>query len=135
MFELVNITAGVVEYLGSKKLLQYEVTDIKMISRSSNYLEVEFTLKRIYNFYVATTYLPSICLIIAAEITLFIDESHFEATTMVALTAMLVIFTMYESISSKLPQTSYLKMIDIWLLPNLLIPFVVFLLEVGCLSI
>ena len=130
MFELVNITEGVVEYLGSKTLLQYEVTDIKMISRSSNYLEVEFTLKRIYNFYVATTYLPSICLIIAAEITLFIDESHFEATTMVALTAMLVIFTMYESISSKLPQTSYLKMIDIWLLPNLLIPFVVFLLEV-----
>ena len=130
MFELVNITEGVVEYLGSKTLLQYEVTDIKMISRSSNYLEVEFTLKRIYNFYVATTYMPSICLIIAAEITLFIDESHFEATTMVALTAMLVIFTMYESISSKLPQTSYLKMIDIWLLPNLLIPFVVFLLEV-----
>ena len=130
MFELVNITEGVVEYLGSKTLLQYEVTDIKMISRSSNYLEVEFTLKRIYNFYVATTYLPSICLIIAAEITLFIDESHFEATTMVALTAMLVIFTMYESISSKLPQTSYLKMIDVWLLPNLIIPFVVFLLEV-----
>ena len=130
MFELVNITEGVVEYLGSRTLLQYEVTDIKMISRSSNYLEVEFTLKRIYNFYVATTYLPSICLIIAAEITLFIDESHFEATTMVALTAMLVIFTMYESISSKLPQTSYLKMIDIWLLPNLIIPFVVFLLEV-----
>ncbi len=76
VFELVNITAGVVEYLGSRKLLQYEVTDIKMISRSSNYLEVEFTLKRIYNFYVATTYLPSICLIIAAEITLFIDETQ-----------------------------------------------------------
>ena len=130
VFELVNITEGVVEYLGSKTLLQYEVTDIKMISRSSNYLEVEFTLKRIYNFYVATTYLPSICLIIAAEITLFIDEIHFEATTMVALTAMLVIFTMYQSVSQKLPQTSYLKMIDIWLLPNLIIPFVVFMLEV-----
>ena len=106
------------------------MTDIKIITKSSDYIMIEFTLQRMYSFYLATTYLPSICLLLAAEITLFIDESHFEATTMVALTAMLVMYTMYQSTAQSLPQTSYLKMIDIWLLPGLLIPFLVFCLEV-----
>ena len=48
--------------------------------------------------------------------TLFIDASHFEATIMVALTSMLVMYTLYQSISATLPQTAYLKMIDYWLL-------------------
>ena len=119
-----------VRYLGDEKLSQYEVMDVKIISHGSDYIMVEFRLKRMYTFYLATTYLPSICLLVAAEITLFIDESHFEATTMVALTSMLVMYTMYQSTSASLPQTSYLKMIDIWLLPGLLIPFLVFCLEV-----
>ena len=42
---------------------------------------------------------------------------------MVALTAMLVTYTLYQSISEYLPHTSYLKMIDIWLIGGLLFPF------------
>ena len=130
VIEHVSIKGEVVKYLGARKLSQYDVTDIKIITKSSDYIMIEFTLQRMYSFYLATTYLPSICLLLAAEITLFIDESHFEATTMVALTAMLVMYTMYQSTAQSLPQTSYLKMIDIWLLPGLLIPFLVFCLEV-----
>ena len=59
--------------------------------------------------------------------TLFIDVSHFEATIMVTLTSMLVMYTLYQSISATLPQTSYLKMIDIWLLSGLIIPFIIFI--------
>ena len=58
--------------------------------------------------------------------TLFIDVSHFEATIMVALTSMLVMYTLYQSISATLPKTAYLKMIDYWLLGGLIIPFIVF---------
>merc|ERR1711981_859084 len=96
----------------------------------TDYVVIEFTLKRRYAFYLASCYLPSVCLLLAAEITLFIDESHFEATTMVALTSMLVMYTLYQASSAALPQTSYLKMIDVWLLPGLILPFVVFLIEV-----
>ena len=37
----------------------------------------------------------SLCVIFAAEITLFIDEIHFEATIMVALTCNLVMYTLF----------------------------------------
>ena len=50
-----------------------------------------------------------------AGFTLFIDFSHFEVSIMIALTSMLVTYTLYQSISAYLPQTSYMKMIDIWL--------------------
>ena len=58
-----------------------------------------------------------------AGFTLFIDFGHFEATIMIALTSMLVTYTLYQSISAYLPQTSYMKMIDIWLFGGLIFPF------------
>ena len=49
-----------------------------------------------------TTYASTTCLIIIAELTLFIDVSHFEVSIMVALTSMLVMYTLYQSISQTL---------------------------------
>ena len=129
----VDITPDYVKYIGEKMLTQFEVTNIDMHSfpNVTDYIVIEFTLTRRYGYFMATTYLPSVCTLLAAEITIYIDESHFEATTMVALTSMLVMYTLYESSSSSLPKTSYLKMIDVWLLPGLLLPFIVFMLEVS----
>ena len=42
---------------------------------------------------------------------------------------MLVLTTMFLSVSQKLPTTAYIKMIDIWLIFNLLKPFVDILLQ------
>ena len=47
----------------------------------------------------------------------------------VNLTVMLVLATMFISISSSLPVTSYVKMIDVWLLFSLMVPFVEVLLH------
>ena len=63
----------------------------------------------------------------AAEVALFIDETHFEAMIMVSLTSNLVMYTMYNSIQQELPKDSSLKLIDIWLLHGLLMPMVVFI--------
>ena len=60
---------------------------------------VEITLLRIFTHHLVNTFLPTACLIIIAEMTLFIDTGHFEATIMVALTSMLVMYTMYQNIS------------------------------------
>ena len=87
-------------------------------------------MQRRHLFYLGTIYLPTIFLLIIAELTLAIDTRYFEATIMVSLTSMLVIYTLYQSISDKLPQTAYLKMIDIWLLFCLSMPFLVFMLLV-----
>ncbi len=43
---------------------------------------------------------------------------------------MLVMYTMYQSISQVLVKTAYLKMIDYWLLFCLLMPFVIFMIEI-----
>ena len=42
---------------------------------------------------------------------------------------MLVLTTMFINVSNNLPRTSYLKMIDVWLLFNLLYPFIVVLIH------
>ena len=72
-------------------------------------------------------FIPSICLILAAEIALFIDHSHFEAMIMVALTSNLVMYSLYNTIQEKLPEDSSYKLIDYWLLHGLVMPMVVFI--------
>ena len=42
---------------------------------------------------------------------------------------MLVLTTMFINVSNNLPKTSYMKMVDVWLLFNLLYPFIVVLIH------
>ncbi len=96
-------------------------------NHGKNEIGLQMHLERRYGIFMATIFLPTICLIMVAELTLFVNQAHFEATIMVSLTSMLVMYTLYQSVSNSLPATSYLKMIDIWLLVGLLLPFVVFM--------
>ncbi len=61
---------------------------------------------------------------------MLIDESHFESNIMVSLTGMLVMYTLYQSISLTLPPTAYFKLLDYWLIFSLLMPFFIFMIEV-----
>ena len=56
-------------------------------------------------------------------------DFFFEAVVTVNLTTMLVLTTMFISVSNNLPTTAYVKMIDIWLIFNLLLPFILVLLH------
>ena len=47
----------------------------------------------------------------------------------VNLTAMLVLTTIFIDVSNNLPKTSYMKMVDVWLLFNLMQPFFVVLMH------
>ena len=108
-------------------LLQYEVFPSLQYKNNAtnNSIEVAIRLRRKLASHIFDTYLPTVCLIIIAGWTLFIDHSHFEATIMVALTTMLVIYTLHQSIYETLPSTAYLKMVDIWLFGGLIVPFVI----------
>ena len=92
---------------------------------SSTIIGVEITLCRKLPYHIINIYIPTLCLMMIAGFTLFIDFSHFEVSIMIALTSMLVTYTLYQSISAYLPQTSYMKMIDIWLFGGLTVPFVI----------
>ena len=60
--------------------------------------------------------------------TLYFKKEHFKTAIPLAITSMLVMYTLKGSITSKLPATSYIKFVDIWLLYGLLIPFFILLL-------
>ena len=100
------------------------------IQTGTNNVKMAFQLERLTQSFWISVFIPSGCLILAAEMTLFIDEVHFEATIMVALTANLVIYTLYNAIQEDLPVDSSLKLIDVWLLHGLLMPMVVFVILV-----
>ena len=124
-----QLSVGGVSYEGPTSLVQFVVTSTKMVLKDPKYLVVEITLKRMFKYHLAATFVPTTLLMIVTEITLFVDEKHFEATIMVHLTTMLVMYTLYQGVSASMPKTAYLKFIDIWLLYGLTIPFITFVVE------
>ena len=46
----------------------------------------------------------------------FFKDFFFEATVTVNLTSLLVLTTLFISVAGSLPQTAYVKMVDIWLI-------------------
>ena len=64
------------------------------------------------------------------QMTLYFKAEHFKTSIPVAITAMLVMYTLNNSISSKLPQTSSIKFMDIWILYGLFIHFFILVLLV-----
>merc|ERR1712218_617206 len=70
-----------------------------------------------------TTYLPTILLLLITYVTIFFDSSLFGDAIAVNLTIMLVMTTIFTSKIEELPPTSDMKMIDIWLIFCLVVPF------------
>ena len=108
------------------KLTQYHVLQNLVYENDTTpniNIGVQIMLCRKLTYHIVNIYLPTICLIMISGFTLFIDFSHFEVSIMIALTSMLVTYTLYQSVSALLPPTSYMKMIDIWLFGGLIFPF------------
>ena len=80
-------------------------------------------MKRIITSEMMTTYLPTALLLLITYSTTFFKPCFFEAALSVNLTTMLVMTTIFISKMESLPQTSYMKMIDIWLILCQLAPF------------
>jgi len=118
-------------FLGSYDLSQFTVLSHKMLTKDNGTkIEVAFTLRRIINYHLVNTYLPTLGLFMIAIVTLQFDETKLELALGLTLTVMLVIYTMYQSISGTVTKTAYLKWLDYWLFFCLLMPFLIFMIEV-----
>ena len=113
--------------LGVSKLNQFLITKTE-IQSSKNYslVQCRIFLHRIPWYHIATTYMPIVLVLFLALITLWIDQSHFDAIIMVSLTCMLVMYTLFQSIAANMPTTAYLKLLDYFLIFAMIMPFVVF---------
>ena len=93
-------------------------------------IKISVVLKRLNLPYWLFVLIPSTCLVLAAEITLFIDKSHFKATITVTLTVNLAMFTLYNTVKQTLPADPNIKLIDAWLIHGILMPITVFIILV-----
>ena len=123
------MTPGILTFNISKKLKRFVVTDTS-IQAMDNQIFLMIDFQRLSGPFWISLFIPSLLLILAAEITLFIDGKHFKATIAVALTTTLTMYTLYSSFQAKLPEDARLKLVDIWLLHGLLMPMVVFVILV-----
>ena len=116
--------------LGETELMKYIVKSWS-IEKMNNGISVTLVLgRKILNAFL-TTYLPTILLMIIVHSTNYYKDFFFEAIVTVNLTGMLVLSTMFVSVSSNLPVTSDIKMIEVWLIFSLMVPFTEVLLQVS----
>ena len=86
-------------------------------------IQMRIRMKRKIMSEMMTTYLPSVLLMMITFATTFFKAEYFEAALTVNLTNMLVMTTIFISVMERLPTTSYVKMIDYWLIFCQLVPF------------
>ena len=84
---------------------------------------MKIVIKRVMMNEILTTYLPTTLLMIIVYTTPFFKAKNFEASLSVNLSVMFVMTTLFVSVMEKLPQTSYVRMVDIWLIFCQLVPF------------
>ncbi|XP_050732627.1 uncharacterized protein LOC127006593 isoform X2 [Eriocheir sinensis] len=77
-------------------------------------IKVEFQLERRYSLLVLTIFVPTFLLILVGYTTLYIQLPAFQVRSIMSLTTMLVMYTLFSQVSNDLPDTAYIKMLDTW---------------------
>ena len=115
-------------------LLQYEVGEVTIKEKELPDLKgvlISINLKRRIDGLLITTYLPTVMMNIINQATMYIDrDKYFESIMTTNITCMTVLASLYILFSSVVPQTSYIKSVDIWFLFNLIYPFCLILLHI-----
>ena len=154
--DLVELLPGDLTYLGPMKMMQFTVLDWTM-ERTSTGLQVVVRFKRRFEHHLCTTFLPTFCLMLVCQSGLYLRylppllfplvprAEHFKTTAAISVTVMLVMYTLYQvlccrsmvyqypppqSVQAKVTPTAYVKLIDVWLIFGLVLPFAVFFLLV-----
>ena len=83
--------------------------------KNESKVEMKFKLKRNPSYLMISAYLPSFSVMMMATVPLFLnDEIHFATTIMLVLTAQLCLYTLFQSSTTDIPKTAFLKNIDYW---------------------
>ena len=77
------------------------------------------------------TFLPTILMNIVNQATNYISgDDRYSLIITVNITCMMVLASVYLSVSSSLPSTANIKPVEVWLLSNLAFPFLVIIVNV-----
>ena len=107
-----------------KDLTMFTITNLTLSEKQfGNMVYMALKLKRKVTTELLTTYLPTTLLLLITFVSTFFDKDLFGDVIAVNLTIMLVMTTIFTSKIEELPPTSDMKMIDIWLIFCLVVPF------------
>ena len=107
-----------------RDLTMFTITNLTLNKKEiGNMVYMALKLKRKIATELLTTYLPTILLLLTTFTSIFFDKDLFGDVIAVNLTIMLVMTTIFTSKIEELPPTSDMKMIDIWLIFCLVVPF------------
>ena len=105
------------------------MTILSFLADHSSGIQLKLAFKRRITNSILTIYLPTFLLLSIVYATNFFKDFFFEAIVTVNLTALLVLTTLFISVSNTLPTTSYVKLVDVWLIFSQAIPFIEVLLH------
>ena len=111
-----------------KDLVMFTMTNLELVNIKEQ-VHMVIYLKRKVQMELLTTYLPTLLLLSISYATTFFKPEYFEASLTVNLTIMLVMTTIFTTKISELPPTSDMKMLDIWLIFCLFVPFAFSLIQ------
>ncbi|KAK8396900.1 hypothetical protein O3P69_005113 [Scylla paramamosain] len=115
--EVVEFQNASVVYRGMRNLPKFTILNEKVTLLSNtqySVIQVEFQLERRYSLLVLTIFVPTFLLIGVGYTTLYIQLPAFQVRSIMTLTTMLVMYTLFNQVSSGLPDTAYIKMLDMW---------------------
>ncbi|XP_042864353.1 uncharacterized protein LOC122248401 [Penaeus japonicus] len=115
--QVVVLRNGSVFYSGLRNLPKYSIQNIAFhLGTRSDYavMEVTFDLERRWSLLVLTIFMPTFLLLGIGYGTLYIQLKAFQVRAIMTLTTLLVLYTLFNQVSAALPDTAYIKMIDMW---------------------
>ncbi|XP_037779746.1 glycine receptor subunit alpha-2-like [Penaeus monodon] len=127
-----RLTASRALYTGQKDLIEYTIRNVSVEEGTDgdfSAVTVYVRFSRRYEFYLLTLYIPTTLLILIAYSTFYFNPVIFQPRIIVAITALLVLSSLFTQTSNALPKTSYFKMVDVWLFFSILIIFIVVFIQ------
>ena len=130
--KFVLLSSKDMEYVGSPDLSLYYLLGKSQKNRNvgnTRQMVVELIFGRRLLSFTLTVFIPTLLLNLIGHSTNYSKPFFFEAVISLNVTVMLVLTTMFISVSNNLPKTAYIKMIDTWLIFKLFKPFTDILLQ------
>ncbi|XP_076039355.1 uncharacterized protein LOC143024437 [Oratosquilla oratoria] len=131
--DFTKLIFGEIEFTGKTSSLEYQILGMKEDSltlEGRSALRITLKFRNLYRYYITASYVPTFLLVLICFLTLMFDVNNFQDRVMVSLTALLVLAALFTQVSSDLPTTSYLKLIDVWFIFCIVVSFVIVALHV-----
>ena len=122
--QFIHLQVESYSYEGPMDTTRYTINNITMGVEDDGKLRVTVRIQRRLFSHIMKNFFPTVIINIIGHKSNYYKPAHFVGLMTLNVTVSLVLTTMFLSINNNLPPTSYIKMIDVWLLFSLMKPFV-----------